>query len=78
MHMHLHEVERLLADHGYLLQRIRGSHRHYRHEQTGQRLTVTAHGGPHCQFNWRRLAQLRKDLRRLTAAADAAERNNAE
>ncbi len=71
--MQLHDIERLLAEQGYRLERIRGSHRHYRHERTRQRLTLNAHGGKHCQFNWRRLAQLRKDLARCTRAAVASE-----
>jgi predicted RNA binding protein YcfA (HicA-like mRNA interferase family) len=50
------------------LYRIRGSHRHYRHTTTHQRLTVTAHGGRHCRFTWRRLAEIEQDLERLKAS----------
>jgi predicted RNA binding protein YcfA (HicA-like mRNA interferase family) len=61
----LHEIERQLAQQGYTLERIRGSHRHYLYAQTHRRLTVTAHGGRHCRFTWRRLAEIRQDLERL-------------
>jgi len=64
--MRLHDLERLLERQGYLLERIRGSHRHYRHQLTRRRLTVTAHGGVHCRFSWRRVAEIRQDLARLS------------
>jgi predicted RNA binding protein YcfA (HicA-like mRNA interferase family) len=66
--MHLYDVERLLAAQGFLLERIRGSHRHYRHHTTHRRLTVNAHGGRHCRFTWRRLAEIRQDVERLREA----------
>jgi predicted RNA binding protein YcfA (HicA-like mRNA interferase family) len=58
--MHLHEVERLLAARGLVLERITGSHRHYR-THDGQLLTVSAHG-QHVRAD---VAQIRKDLERL-------------
>jgi predicted RNA binding protein YcfA (HicA-like mRNA interferase family) len=63
--MRLHDVERELQRHGYEFLYVRGSHRHYRHQTTRRRLTVTAHGGIHCRFTWRRLAEIRQDLARL-------------
>jgi len=48
--MHLHDAERLLADQGHGLRRIRGSHWHYRHEHARRRLTITAHGGAHARL----------------------------
>jgi predicted RNA binding protein YcfA (HicA-like mRNA interferase family) len=37
---HLHDVERSLRDQGFLLDRVRGSHRHYR-DPAGRRVTLT-------------------------------------
>ncbi len=42
--MHLNDVERTLRDQGFLLDRVRGSHRHYRGPQ-GRRLTLACHTG---------------------------------
>jgi predicted RNA binding protein YcfA (HicA-like mRNA interferase family) len=63
--MRLTEIEQLLSEQGYTLERIRGSHRHYRHRETHRRLTITAHSGVHCRFTWRRLAEIRKDVERV-------------
>jgi predicted RNA binding protein YcfA (HicA-like mRNA interferase family) len=63
--MRLTEIEKALAAQGYTLERICGSHRHYRHAETHRRITVTAQGGKHCRFTWRRLAEIRQDLERL-------------
>jgi predicted RNA binding protein YcfA (HicA-like mRNA interferase family) len=67
--MRLHDVERELARQGYEFLSVRGSHRQYRHVTTRRRLTVTAHGGVHCRFSWRRLAEIRRDLERLREAS---------
>jgi predicted RNA binding protein YcfA (HicA-like mRNA interferase family) len=63
--MRLPDVERELARQGYEFLYVRGSHRQYRHVTTHRRLTVTAHGGIHCRFTWRRVAEIRQDLERL-------------
>jgi predicted RNA binding protein YcfA (HicA-like mRNA interferase family) len=44
--MHLHDIERELLRGGWRLARIRGSHRHYRQDESGRRLTVSIHSGP--------------------------------
>jgi predicted RNA binding protein YcfA (HicA-like mRNA interferase family) len=58
--VHLHQAERVLAAHGFTLERVESSHRHYVNSR-GRRLTLSAHG--------RRLAispdHLRKDIARL-------------
>ena len=66
--MHLHEAERLLRQHGWVLERCTdGSHRHFVNAQ-GQRLTITAHGG-RLPFQ---AGQLRQDLRRLARTSTAS------
>jgi predicted RNA binding protein YcfA (HicA-like mRNA interferase family) len=51
---HLHDVERKLADRGYLLDRVCGSHRHYL-DPAGRRVTLTYHTGKG-GLSWRVLA----------------------
>jgi predicted RNA binding protein YcfA (HicA-like mRNA interferase family) len=63
--MHLHDVERLLANRGYLLDRVRGSHRHYR-DESGRRLTLTHHTGKG-GLGRSELARLERDIARLDA-----------
>jgi predicted RNA binding protein YcfA (HicA-like mRNA interferase family) len=50
--MHVHDVERLPAAQGYLLDRVRGSHRHYRRQVTGRRLTLTCHSLVYVGWRW--------------------------
>jgi predicted RNA binding protein YcfA (HicA-like mRNA interferase family) len=63
--MRLHALESRLARAGWHLQRQRGSHRHYRHEPSGARLTINVHGGVHSTLCWRHLAAIEADVRRL-------------
>ena len=43
--MRLTTLEQWLSDHGWQLDRIRGSHRSYRHTESGHRVTLAIHGG---------------------------------
>lgn len=58
--MHLHTLEAHLSRCGWQLNRVRGSHRHYRNT-CGQLLTVTAHGKR--TFSAREFAQVQCDMR---------------
>ncbi len=65
--MRVQQVERLLAEHGFLLVRQRGSHRQYANAR-GQLLCVSVHGGAHTGLSWRQVEAIRRDLERLGAA----------
>lgn len=71
--LRVHQVERLLAEHGFLLVRQRGSHRQYANAR-GQRLSVTVHGGAHTGLSWRQVDAIRRDLERLGAAGTSGTR----
>jgi predicted RNA binding protein YcfA (HicA-like mRNA interferase family) len=62
---HLHDIERTLADRGYFLARVRGSHRHYR-DPAGRRLTLSCYMGKG-GLSWRHLQRLERDIQRLDA-----------
>lgn len=63
MDMTLSALDAHLKRRGLTFTRQRGSHRHY-HNALGQRLTVVANGS---RFDWRQLAAIEADLRRLAA-----------
>jgi predicted RNA binding protein YcfA (HicA-like mRNA interferase family) len=67
--MRLHRVERDLEAQGWLFLRQKGSHRHYRNQATGHKLTIALHGGAHTALCWRHVAAVEKDMERLRQEA---------
>ena len=61
--MRLTTLERWLSEHGWHLERMKGSHRHYRHTQSGQRVTIVAHGR---EIEPGAVRQIVRDLERTT------------
>ncbi len=74
--MRLHRLERDLARDGWLFLSQKGSHRHYCNAR-GQRLTVSLHGGEHTPITWRRVEQVRRDLRRLAVTQESVAQERA-
>lgn len=74
--MRLHTLERDLEAQGWLFLSQKGSHRHYRNAR-GQRLTVNVHGGAHTSICWRRVEQVRRDLRRLVVTQESVTQERA-
>jgi len=61
--MRFTDLEKWLCDHGWRLDRIRGSHFHFKHTQSGQRVTIVAHGR---EIEPGAVRQIVRDLERTT------------
>lgn len=70
--MRLPQLERELEDAGYLLSRVRGTHRHYRHQVTGQRVSFSYHraGRGDTGLSWRKCEMVLRDMRRAERALE--------